>query len=360
MKDMEDLVELHRSWWKLENERPLMNITYRERFPWMWLQSDHMHGMELVLKDGAIAKDGPLTPDMLSPEKIHPTPFTHGDLFLPVMVFGKIPWMEAICGVTPQVSVKGNSIWAGFGKGIWPEDWWEKDLEVEIDQDWLDLLVEATKYCVEKFYGPFVIAQTSIMRGPIDVMAALVGDKGVIVGMYKQPEETKRLLNKLTKICIEVMEAQNKVIPSFHGGYVSCWGIWAPGTVTRNQEDGAAYISPELYKEFIQPLDREISQAFDYTTIHFHSAHHIHGDAVTDIEELGALQFSMEPPPYGPTLKEWIPILKRLIRKKPLILQAWYLTREQINTLVEELPPQGLCLETYVQEAGENHYKYLE
>ncbi|MEM2094111.1 MAG: uroporphyrinogen decarboxylase family protein [Candidatus Bathyarchaeia archaeon] len=360
MRSVEELIELHRAWWKLENEKPILNIVYREHFPWMWMQSDHACGLELVLKDGSLAKDGPLTPEMLSPEKMHMTPFTHGDLFLPVMPFGKIPWMEAICGVTPQVSVRGNSIWGGFGQGIWPEDWWRLGLEPEVNKDWLNLLIETTKYCVEKFSNHFVVAQTSIMRGPVDIMAALVGDRNVITGMYRHPEETKRLLNRLCEICIMVMKAQNDVIPSFMGGYVNCWGIWAPGTVTRNQEDGAAYLSPGLYREFVQPVDRKIAQAFDYTTIHFHSSHHMHMDAVTDIPELGAVQLNLEPPPYGPTLKEWIPILKRVIRKKPLILQAWYLTREQIEMILNELPPQGLCLDTYVQEAGESYYVYRE
>jgi hypothetical protein len=84
------------------------------------------------------------------------------------------------------------------------------------------------------------------------------------------------------------------------------------------------------------------------------------GDAVTDIKELGALQYNLEPPPYGPTLTEWMPLLKRLIYKKPLILQAWNLTREQSTMFLEELPPQGLLLETYVQEAGESYYTYQE
>lgn len=360
MKSIEDLIELHMAWWRLENDRPLLNVAYRERFPWMWLQSDHMHGMELVLRDGTIAGDGPLTPDMLSPEKLHPKPFTHGDLFLPVTVFGKIPWLEAICGATPQLHTKANSIWAGFGKGIWPDDWWAEDMEVEIDRGWLDLLIEATRYCVEEFYGPFVVAQTSITRGMMDIAAALIGDKNVVVAMYEHPEEFHRLMDRLTDICIMVLKAQNDVIPSFRGGYVNCWGVWAPGTVTRHQEDEAAYISPKFYREFVMPYDRKLCQAFDYTAIHFHSAHHVHGDAVTDIPELGALQFNLEPPPYGPTLKEWIPILKRLIRKKPLMLHAWYLTREQINTVLEELPPQGLLLETYVQETGESYYMYRE
>ncbi len=360
MRSIQDLIEHHRQWWRLENDKPLLNIAYREHFPWMWLQNDHALGMELILKDGSMAKDGSLKPEMLSPEKMHPSPFTHGDLFLPAMPFGKIPWMEAICGATPQVSVKGNSIWGGFGQGFWPDDWWKQGLEPEVNKDWLNLLVESTEYCVREFSEHFVIAQTSIMRGPVDIMAALVGDKNVIVGMYRHPEETKKLLDRLADICIMVMKAQNKAIPSFQGGHVNCWGIWAPGTVTRNQEDGAAYVSPSLYKEFIQPVDRKIAQAFDYMTIHFHASHHVHVDAVTDIPELGALQMNMEPPPYGPTLGDWIPILKRIIKKKPLILQAWYLTREQINTILDELPPQGLCLETYVQEAGENLYAYKE
>ena len=39
---------------------------------------------------------------------------------------------------------------------------------------------------------------------------------------------------------------------------------------------------------------------------------------------------------------------------------AWNLTREQITLFLEELPPQGLLLETYVQEAGESYYTYQE
>jgi hypothetical protein len=360
VRSIKDLIELHRAWWKLENERPLLNVTYREHFPWMWMQSDHVHGMEFVLKDGSLAQDGPLRPDMLSPEKIHTQPATHGDMFLPVMPYGKIPWMEAICGITPQVSVKANSIWAGFGEGIWPDDWWARGMEVEIQTEWLDLLVEMTQYCVDHFYGPYVVAQTSIMRGMMDIMAALVGDKNVVVGMYKHPRETHQLLDQLTDIAIMVMQAQNAVIPRFRGGAVNVWGIWAPGTVTRHQEDEAAYISPKLYRDFVQPYDQKLCQAFDYTAIHFHAAHHIHGEAVTDIPELGALQYSLEPPPYGPTLSEWIPILQRLIQKKPLILQAWYMTRPQIDRLLEALPPQGLYLQTYVQEAGERYYLYQD
>ena len=357
---IDDLIERHRAWWKLENEKPLLNIVYRERFPWMWLQSDHLRGMELFLKDTTRAKDGPLTPDMFSPQELHPTPFTHGDLFLPVMAFGKIPWMEAISGVAPQLHTKANSIWAGFGKGIWPDDWWAKGMKIEVNTDWLDLLVETTQYCVEQFSDNFVIAQTSIMRGSIDVVAALIGDENCVVAMYEHPNEFHRLMGEATDVIIRVMKAQNDVLPSFRGGYVNCWGIWAPGTVTRHQEDEAAYISPRFYREFVMPYDTKICQAFDYTAIHFHAAHHIHGDAVTDIKELGALQYNLEPPPYGPTLTEWMPLLKRLIQKKPLILQAWNLTREQITLFLEELPPQGLLLETYVQEAGESYYTYQE
>jgi len=360
MRSIEDLIELHKAWWRLENERPLLNVTYSgEGAPWMWMQPDHIHGMELVLKNGTFAEDGPLTPDMLSPEKIHSIPITRGDMFYPIMPYGKIPWMEAICGVTPQVSVKANSIWAGFGEGMWPDDWWARDMKVEIQEEWLDLLVEMTKYCVDKFYGPFVVTQTSIMRGMMDIMAALVGDKNVIVGMYKHPKETHKLMERLTDIAIKVMKSQNAVIPSFRGGHVNQFGVWAPGTITRHQEDEVAYISPKFYKEFVQPYDRKLCQAFDYTTIHFHSAHYIHVDAVTDIKELGALQISLEPPPYGPTLSEWIPILNRVIRKKPLVLNG-SLTREQINMLLEELPPQGLYLQALTQQAGESYYRYRE
>jgi hypothetical protein len=220
--------------------------------------------------------------------------------------------------------------------------------------------LEITEYYAEKFHGHFVISQTNVMRGTIDIAASLIGDENVIIAMYEHPDEFKELMDKQTDICINVMKVQNNVIPSFHGGYVNPYGIWAPGTVTRHQEDKVSFISPKFYKEFVMPHDRKLCQAFDYTTIHFHSANHIHCDAITDITELGALQINLEPPPYGPTLNEWIVILKRLIKKKPLILQACKLTREQISNMLEEIPTQGLLLETTVQETGENYYVYRE
>lgn len=360
MTSPDDLIERHTAWWRRENEEPLLNVVYREAFPWTWLHGDHARGMALVLDDGTIAVDGPLTPDMIDPERVHAVPFTRGDVFLPVMPFGKIPWMEAICGVTPHVSVASNSIWGGHGRGIWPADWYAEPRKVTVRREWLDCLVALTRHCVDRFAGPFVVAQTAIMRGPMDVLAALIGDRSLVAGMYLHPDETHALLDDLAEICIEVMRAQNAVLPPFRGGHVNVWGIWAPGTVTRHQEDACAYLSPALYTEFIQPVDRKICQAFDYPTIHFHSAHHVHGDAVTDIAELGALQFNLEPPPYGPTLEEWIPLLQRLIRKKPLILQARTLTRAQVDRLLTALPPQGLYLDTHVQEAGEEYFLYRE
>jgi len=359
VRRVDDLLELHRSWWKLENERPLLNITYSRDFLWSWLHSDHQHGMALRLKDGSLAIDGPLTPDLLAPAQIHSIPFTMGDMFRPISPFGKIPWMEAICGVPPRVSVKADSIWAGFGEGVWPDDWWAQDLEVEVHREWLDLLVELTRYCVETFSGPFVVTQTSIMRGPLDVLAALVGDKNVVVAMYRHPQAYHRVMARLTDIIILVMRAQNAVIPRFRGGMVNQWGVWAPGTITRHQEDEAAYLSPQFYRDFVMPYDRRVCQAFDYTTVHFHAAHYLHGDAVTDIPELGALQLSLEPPPYGPPLSEWIPLLQRLIQKKPLVLNG-PLSRLQVNRLLKEVPSQGLYLSVNVEEAGRSYYVYRD
>jgi hypothetical protein len=115
--------------------------------------------------------------------------------------------MEAISGVAPQLHTKANSIWAGFGKGIWPDDWWAKGMKIEVNTDWLDLLVETTQYCVEQFSDNFDIAQTSIMRGSIDVVAALIGDENCVVAMYEHPNEFHRLMGEATDVIIRVMKA---------------------------------------------------------------------------------------------------------------------------------------------------------
>ncbi len=65
--------------------------------------------------------------------------------------------------------------------------------------------------------------------------------------IYDHPDELCGFLEEVTDVFIEVLHALLARIPPVAGGYMSPFGIWAPGTVVRAQCDASAFLSAKHY-----------------------------------------------------------------------------------------------------------------
>jgi len=96
------------------------------------------------------------------------------------------------------------------------------------------------------------------------------GTTGLLLDMYREPELVHKLMGLLTETLIEWFLVQkDHAGQEVDEGY--CWGIWIPkgkGGAFMG-DDGAAYLSPHLYKEFVAPYDSRVLGRFKGGLIHW-------------------------------------------------------------------------------------------
>ncbi len=331
---LEHLLQRHRAFWTMDEvDTPLLSVG-----KYVPLQ----HRKPFPLADGSPAQEG----DFLLPELVdtnllleqsdEPGTVVNGD-FINGRGLYDLCWTEAIAGC--PIRWRGGHVWAD----PFLDDTDDVDrLRVNEDNPWLAVLLEETRLRAEQAKGAYPIVQP-LLRGPIDIASAVMGDEPLCWTMVDEPDHFRRLLEACTDVFLAVAAAWRDATSVFQDG-TCIYGIWAPGTTVRMQADNAALMSPDLYREFLLPCDARISSVFEYPMIHTHSGVlHIMVDALLDLDSLSAIQVSLDYP-APPPIDELLPVLKQTNAHKPLIITG-AVTQHELDILLESLSPAGLCLQ---------------
>ena len=300
----------------------------------------------LPLTGGTVAEeDLDLRPEMVDIDRIVGEPLGEGpleaagDQLCRSAPYTQIPWVEAILGLPIRTTIEGGSMRVGAHTDSWAA--WDNGA-VHRDDDWFDLLKRFVDLLAERRGGRHAITQT-LMRGPSDLAEAVLGPELMCFSIYDHPDELRRFLDTATDLFIEILHEQLARIPTIEGGYVCPFGIWSPGTVVRTQCDASAFLSAEHYAEWFMPYDVRICESVDFSIIHLHSNSLHTVDKLLGLEKPHAIQVTLDIEPSGPPLAQVLPILRRILSVKPLILEG-HMTDDEVRLIGEELPSDGLSL----------------
>ena len=339
------LLERHAAWWA--REASLITRAPGAPLGHLWLP----------LADGSEAtEDLDVRPEMLDVERLVGEPLppgpleTRGDLYRTAQPYMRVPWVEAILGTPIRATIQGGSM----RTLAYVEDWaaWEEapthadGPSRHWDGAWFDLLVHMTELLVARSGGRYAVAQT-LIRGPSDLAEAVLGPELMSFSIYDHPDALRRFLDEVSGTFIQILRAQLARIPPIEGGYVTPFGIWAPGTVVRTQCDASAFLSGAQYAEWFLPYDVQISEAVDYSIIHLHSVSLHTVDALLSVERPHAIQVTLEDP--GPSLEEMAPTFHKILEAKPLLLEG-PLSEAEVAWLRERLPAGGLAITAFDSE----------
>lgn len=332
-QDLPELLERHRRWWHCEPvDRPLIGELRQGSF---FLQPF----LDLGVSEGMLAlEDVPDPEAFIEPyyEKTFNGDARDGDMFWVAKPPRTLPWMEAIVGCGVYVSASSKATTA-IAPDVLP-DLDRIDLE---SNGWLRLMTAFTDCLARHFGDRYPVGQT-LMRGPSDMMAALLGQQ-FYIELYDNPAPLKKLAQQCTDIWIKVLQIQNQHIPLYHGGYMSGLnGIWAPGTAAIYQEDAAGFISEAMYREVFLECDVKIAAAFDYTLLHLHSASLQILNAVLEIPQLASVNVVVDP--LGPKLTAMLPQLQGIQAAGKSLHLHGPLSPEDIELARSNLSPNGLAI----------------
>lgn len=346
MRSVESLITLHNDFWSRRLKAPLINDrnSLTNKFALLPLLHDNFREKEKLF----------LKPDMLSPEvyqngPLNPgwakEPCISGSVFNTLLPYPRIPWLPGIVGCDLMVSWKAQTVWV---MKTMEQDWFKKEgLGFKPRKAWLIKLLDFVSYTVKTYQSEAIPTMDMIGRGVGDLMVNLMGAEIAYTALYDHPDELKMLLSKITDLHIEWAKKQLEIIPKVRDGYCNQYGIFAPGTITRFQEDFAGLISEKQFYEFLMPCENRIIDAFDYQVLHTHSGVPKLAEWAMEMDGLKAVEVTIDP--LAPAPEHFIPLWNRILERKALIISG-RLSTKQVDMLLSELSPGGLLLDVAIDD----------
>jgi len=259
------------------------------------------------------------------------------DLLMVLPPNPRIPWLEAIAGSKVVPDPVSDSVWS-----VEPDDMPEAPEAVEAQEAWIGTLQRQLDDLEAHAPVPVPLSQT-VMRGPGDVIEALIGATGLLYAAMDGAAWLRPLIESVTDLFIRVARVQWERIGPAWGGYVNWFGFWSPEPCVRVQEDVQRIFTPELYRLWLRPALSRIAEAFPYSMFHMHSGSLNMVEEVASVPGLSALEVYVDEPPYELPITEQIDQLRAAQRHCPLFIEG-PMTREDVEHLMRELSPRGLAI----------------
>jgi hypothetical protein len=297
-----------------------------------------------------------LTPDMVEPEAFlddQERLLAEGEVIGDDILRGAspsqaVPWLDGMLGAT--LRILPASILGAERTLPWDE---LDNLHLDADNPWFRKYIAFIQALVRRSAGRYPVSHGTLI-GPSDIAALLRGHTQSILDLIESPEQMRRLLWRCGAIFRQITEEAWKHIPLYYGGYYDAqYQLWAPGPITRLQEDASGVMSPRLYREFLQPVDREVARSFASTFIHLHSNSMFLYDLFLEVEEIRCFQVNYELHSGGPPIAGMIPAFRKIqAADRPLLVRGSFIP-DELRLLVDSLDPRGLYLYIMVGSLAE-------
>ncbi len=193
---------------------------------------------------------------------------------------------------------------------------WEGVEEFRFDPEskWFKKHIELVKECRKIAGDDFYVDMPDLMEN-VDVLASMRGVQNLLFDMIDEPELIGERVKQITDIYYEYFDRFYDIIKDEEGGNAyTVFQIWGPGKTVKLQCDLSALMSPDQFREFILESLKEQAAKADCVLYHLDGPDAIkHMDALMEVEEIDALQWTSGDMGPDGTLEEWYPIYDKAI-----------------------------------------------
>lgn len=142
----------------------------------------------------------------------------------------------------------------------------------------------------EQGQGKYLVEIPMLDMG-LDCLAAMRGSETLLTDLVDRPEWVQDGLRRITGFYMEAYDYFYDRLKDKNGGF-NCWLCWAPERITHLQCDFSAMISPDMYREFMLPVLRDISFHTDFSWYHWDGEGALrHQDLFLTVPGISAVQW---------------------------------------------------------------------
>lgn len=246
----------------------------------------------------------------------------------------------------------GPNVFAGFyGSHLeygevtsWAEpilDRYDRPLALDWHSQYLLKLDSLTQLALERCRGKYLVGYTDLHPG-IDWLAALRDTQQLCFDLFDEPEAVKRLLEQVTQDFLQVYDHFDRQLKQHGQLSVSWMAIPSFGRMHIPSCDFATMISPQQFREFVQPVLAAEVIAMTHNIFHMDGkgvARHL--DAILELPNVQAIQWVQGVGMDKPIL-QWVPLIQRIqAAGKSVVVD---LELEELEPLLDALRPEGILL----------------
>jgi hypothetical protein len=236
---------------------------------------------------------------------------------------------------------------------IWTHHWVEDPEQVLGMQPdykcvWWTRLQEMMGELSERAKGKFLLSLTD-MHGPADHLAGILGGEQLATCLMDSPDLAHACLEHILKLYLDFHERHWSQLCAVQSGTVTWQGWWTPGKAEILQEDFIDLLSPDQYREFVQPIDQVICDRMEQTLYHIHGTMIRHWEPICELAGLRAMQWpswnlrGQGYMPIGPELDVWLPYLKKIQAAGKAVYLG--IAADEVERVIAELDPRHLILQ---------------
>jgi hypothetical protein len=332
-------------WERAPVRRPLVGFSIKSWFP-----------LQEFSASAAWQDREALTPEMVEPEAflddqerlLREGEVIEDDILRGASPSQAVPWLDGMLGATLRIL-------PGTVLGVERTLAWDDlaDLHLDARAPWFAKYVAFIEALVRHSAGRYPVSHGALI-GPSDIAALLRGHTQSVLDLVESPDQARRLLRQCGGIFRRITEDAWQHIPLYDGGYYDAqYQLWSPGPIVRLQEDASGVLSPRLYREFLQPVDREVAGHFPNAFIHLHTNSMFLYNLYLEVEEIRCFQVNYEFHSGGPPIAGMVPAFRKIqAAGRPLLVRGSF-TADELRHLVDALDPRGLYLYIMVGSLAE-------
>lgn len=186
------------------------------------------------------------------------------------------------------------------------------DIHIEYDSNnvWVRRVKDIYHAANKRFNGNVLMGMVD-MGGPMDVLATFRGTEDLLLDLYDNPEEVKRVCREIEDCWFEAYNDLNDVLMEKNPGYSDWNGLYSQTPYYILQCDFSYMISPEMFKEFALPGLQSMADRLDHATYHLDGKGELpHLDMILGIEKLRNIQWV--PGAGNPHGIYWLDVYKKI------------------------------------------------
>ena len=253
---------------------------------------------------------------------------------------------EAIPNVAPDLAPNCLALYLGCRGIEQPDTVWcepciaspeQAAFEYDRDNFYWDFTLRLGNEMLRIGQDRFLVAFPDLIEG-LDTLAAMRGNAALLADLYERPEWVHTCLREITDRYFRYYDVLYDLFRDEVGGAV--FWAWAPGRVTKLQCDFSAMIGPEMFRTFMLPILREMTERVSYCMYHWDGPGAIHHqDLLLSLPQLDMLQWTPGAGAEPPDHKRWWPLHHKTIEAGKKVFLHWCEGIDSLKALKREFGP---------------------